>query len=75
MQKYLTVDRLAFGVWPTQFNPPASKDFVTSRMDAFEKYGEKHAFTSSYAVRRTIGKIRYIYNIHLYISQSLAVTL
>lgn len=40
MQKYLTVDRLAFGMWPTQFNPPASKDFVTSRMDAFEKYGE-----------------------------------
>lgn len=59
MQKYLTVDRLAFGMWPTQFNPPASKDFVTSRMDAFEKYGEKHAFTSSYAVRRTTLMIKF----------------
>ena len=24
---------------PTQFNPPASKEFVASRLDAFEAYG------------------------------------
>lgn len=39
VQKYLPVSRLAFGLWPTQFNPPASSTFVASRMDAFESYG------------------------------------
>ena len=39
-QKYFPIDRIGFGVWPTQFSTesPASDAFVASRMDAFERY-------------------------------------
>ena len=39
MLKHFEVSRIGWGLYPTQFDPPASAAFVASRMDAFAAYG------------------------------------